>query len=176
MAKAKTSRETTPKATKKTSRKRTTSKKISGKNQSSTKESPFRTAEQEQPFPDAPDRTTDDAMEKTRQQLHKLTEKLHEAAEKSIHAIKEVAADIQLYAKDTTELTKIRIEINHLIKERQKLLMLMGEKLRNMHRADKLTRIPAKFADDFKKLDEVEDKIEAMKKTEDILTAEIKAV
>ena len=176
MAKAKTGRQTTRRLPKKPSRKRTTSKKISEKNQSSIKESPFPPEEQEQQLADASERNADDPMEKTRQQLHKLTEKLHEAAEKSIHAIKEVAADIQLYAKDTTELTKIRFDINHLIKERQKLLLLMGEKLRNMHRADKLTRIPAKFADDFKKLDEVEDKIEEMKKTEDILTAEIKAV
>jgi uncharacterized coiled-coil protein SlyX len=169
MAKTKTGGQAARRSPKKTSRKRTASRKPSEKKQSEVNASPLLAEKHEQPLADA-------AMEKTRQQLHKLTEKLHEAAEKSIHAIKEVAADIQLYAKDTTELTKIRIDLNHMIKERQKLLMLMGEKLRNMHRANKLTRIPAKFADDFRKLDDLEDEIEEMKKTEDALAEEIKNV
>ncbi|MCK5512303.1 MAG: hypothetical protein KAI96_05815 [Thermodesulfovibrionia bacterium] len=105
----------------------------------------------------------------TRVQLKKLGDKLHEASDKGVHVAKEIAEKIRLFANETTEITKIKIELHSLKKQRENLLLLMGEQLRNLYKSHQLTHIQTKFTYDFKKLDELEatiaEKEKGIKKT-----------
>lgn len=105
-----------------------------------------------------------DFTETTKQQLKKLGDKIHEATEKGVHVVKEIAADVQRFAKDKTELTRIKIELHNLKAEREKLYKLMGEQLRNLYKSKQLTNIKKRFRADFERLEELEEAIDAHEK------------
>lgn len=100
-----------------------------------------------------------DFAENTKKELRRLGDKIHEAAEKSVHLAKDIAEDVQKFARDATNLTKVKIELHNLRSEREKLHSLMGQHLSNLYRENKLTRIATRFRDDFKKLNELESAI-----------------
>jgi hypothetical protein len=101
-----------------------------------------------------------DFAETTRAHLKKLGDQIHEATDKGIHVVKEIAEEVQRFAKDKTELTRIKIELHNLKAERDKLYALMGEQLRNLYKAQKLPNIKKRFKADFARLDELEKAIE----------------
>jgi uncharacterized coiled-coil protein SlyX len=111
----------------------------------------------------------------TREQLKKLGDKLHTASDKGVHVARDVAEKIRLFANEATEITKRKIELHKLKKQRESLLLLMGEQLRNLYKAHQLTHIETKFTYDFKKLDELEatitEKEKAIKKASSTLKA-----
>ncbi len=114
--------------------------------------------------------------ETTRDQLRKLKDKLSEAADKGVHAIRDAAGKIHQFAGDATELTRLKIELHNLQKEREKFLILMGEQLRNLHKSDKLRNIKAKLKYDFEKIDEIEKTIAEKEREAARLAADIKPV
>ncbi len=101
-----------------------------------------------------------DFAETTKADLHKLGDKIHEATDKGVHVVRDIADHVQRFAKDATELTKLKIDLHNLRSERTKLYTLMGEQLRNLFISKKLTKIKTRFADDFEKLKELEAAIE----------------
>jgi len=100
-----------------------------------------------------------DFTSSTRDELKKLGDKIHEAADRGVHIVKDIAEEVQRYAKDATERTRIKIELHNLKAERDKLYTLMGEQLRNLYKSKKLTNINRRFKEDFKRLDELEKEI-----------------
>ncbi len=97
-----------------------------------------------------------DFAETTKADLNKLGEKIHEATDKGVHVVKDIADHVQRFARDATELTKLKIDLHNLRSERTKLYTLMGEQLRNLFISKKLTKIKTRFAGDFEKLQELE--------------------
>lgn len=104
----------------------------------------------------AADKGVYDVSESTRDHIRRIKDRISESADKGTTAIKEVAEKIHLFAIEATELTKLKIELHNLNKERDKFLLLMGEQLRNLHKSDKVKNIKEKFKYDFQKLDEIE--------------------
>lgn len=137
----KTARKTTKKTARKTTKKRTLKKKAVslGEIESSMEEMAL-----------------SNFAETTKAELKKLSDKIHEATDKGVHVVKDIADHVQRFANDATELTKLKIELHSLRNERTKLYTLMGEQLRNLFVSKKLTKIKTRFADDFKKLQELE--------------------
>jgi hypothetical protein len=117
-----------------------------------------------------------DVMETTRVQLRKLGIKLHDATDKGIHVVKEIAEEVHRFSHDATELTKLKIEIHHLKSEHNKLLKLMGERLRNLHKANMLRDIHSKFSYDFQKLDELEENLARKEKEAEGFSLDIKTI
>ena len=105
-----------------------------------------------------------DFAETTKEQLKKLGDIVHEATDKGVHVVKDIAEEVQRFARDKTELTKIKIELHHLKAEREKLFTLMGEQLRNLYKSKKLTDIKKRFKADFEKLEELEKTIDEHEK------------
>jgi hypothetical protein len=101
-----------------------------------------------------------DFAESTKEELKKLGDKIHEATDKGVHLAKEIAEDVQQFARDATNLTKVKIELHNLKLEKEKLYSLMGQHLSNLYKEKKLTKIATRFRDDFKKLNELESAIE----------------
>jgi hypothetical protein len=114
-----------------------------------------------------------DLLVATRSQLGKLGDRLHEATEKGMHAVKEIAEEVHRFSHDATELTKKKIEIHNLKNEKNNLLALMGQKLRNLHKAKKLSNIQPKFSYDFNKLDELDTLIAEKEREADNLSRDI---
>lgn len=112
----------------------------------------------------------------TREQLKKLGDKLHDASDKGVNAAREVAEKIRLFATEATEITKRKVELHNLKKQRESLLLLMGEQLRNLYRAHQLTHIETKFTYDFKKLDELEATIAEKEKAIEKASSTLKAI
>ena len=105
-----------------------------------------------------------DFAESTKEDLRKLGDKIHEATDKGVHLAKEIADEVQKFARDATNLTKVRMDLHHLKKEKEKLYSLMGQHLSNLYKEKKLTKIATRFSDDFKKLNELESAIEEKEK------------
>jgi hypothetical protein len=105
-----------------------------------------------------------DFAETTKEQLKKLGDIVHEATDKGVHVVKDIAEEVQRFARDKTELTKIKIKLHHLKAEREKLFTLMGEQLRNLYKSKKLTDIKKRFKADFEKLEELEKTIDEHEK------------
>lgn len=101
-----------------------------------------------------------DFAESTKEELRKLGDKIHEATDKGVHLAKEIAEDVQKFARDATNLTKVKIELHGLKAEKERLYSLMGQHLCNLYKEKKLTKIATRFRDDFKKLTELESAIE----------------
>ncbi len=114
--------------------------------------------------------------ETTRDQLRKLKEKLSEAADKGAHAFREAAGKIHQFAGEATELTRLKIELHNLQKEREKFLLLMGEQLRNLYKSNKLRNIREKLKYDFRKIDEIEEAIAEKEREAARLAADMKPV
>jgi hypothetical protein len=100
-----------------------------------------------------------DFTESTKEELRKLGEKIHEATDKGVHLARDIAEDVQKFARDATNLTKVKIELHNLREEKENLYSLMGQHLINLYREKKLTKIATRFKDDFKKLGELESAI-----------------
>lgn len=92
----------------------------------------------------------------TKEELIKLGDKIHEATDKGIHVAHEIAEDVNKFAKNATELTKLKIDLHNLKEERAKLFALMGEQLRNLYKTDKLSRIKSRMKADFIRIDKLE--------------------
>ncbi len=107
----------------------------------------------------------DDFAETTKADLNKLGDKIHEATDKGVHVVRDIADHVQRFARDATELTKLKIDLHNLRSERIKLYTLMGEQLRNLFISKKLTKIKTRFADDFQKLQEIETAIAEKEKS-----------
>ena len=105
-----------------------------------------------------------DFAESTKEDLRKLGDKIHEATDKGVHLAKEIAEEVQKFARDATNLTKVKIDLHHLKTEREKVYSLMGQHLSNLYKEKKLTKIATRFSDDFKKLNELESAIEEKEK------------
>jgi hypothetical protein len=76
-----------------------------------------------------------------------------------VHLARDIAEDVQKFARDATNLTKVKIELHNLREEKENLYSLMGQHLINLYREKKLTKIATRFKDDFKKLNELESAI-----------------
>jgi hypothetical protein len=127
-------------------------------------------------FGEAADKGLHDSLVTTKKQLGKLGEKLQEARHKGMHFAREIAEEVHRFATDATELTKTKIEIHNLKKERETLLQLMGEKLKNLSHAGQLTNVRSKFSYDLKKLDELEATIVEKEKDAETLSLDIKSI
>ncbi|GEM_PF-4531864 len=114
--------------------------------------------------------------ETTRDQLRKLKDRLSEAADKGVHAIREAAGRIHQFAGEATELTRLKIELHNLQKEREKFLLLMGEQLRNLYKSNRLRNIKEKLKYDFQKVDEIEEAIAEKEREAARLAADMKPV
>jgi hypothetical protein len=100
-----------------------------------------------------------DFAENTKEELRKLGDKIHEATDKGVHLARDIAEDVQKFARDATHLTKAKIELHNLRTEKEKLYSLMGQHLINLYREKKLTKIATRFKEDFKKFNELESAI-----------------
>lgn len=107
-----------------------------------------------------------DFAKKTKDDLMKLGDKIHEATDRGIHVVKEIAEEVQQYAKDATERTRVKMELHSLKAERDRLYAVMGEQLRNLYRSNQLSGLKRRFKADFKKLDELEQAIKEHERTE----------
>jgi hypothetical protein len=105
-----------------------------------------------------------DFAESTKRELKKLGDRIHEAADKGVHLARDIAEDVQKFARDATDMTKAKIELHNLKTEREKLYSLMGQHITNLYKENKLTKIKTRFKDDFAKLDELEAAIDEKKK------------
>lgn len=127
-------------------------------------------------FSEAADKGMHDTLDTTRKQLGNLGEKMHEAADKGIHFVKDLAEEVHRFATDATEITKIKIEIHNLKKERDSILMVMGQRLKNMYHARKLANIRSKFKSDMSRLDEIEADIAGKEKEAKKLSLHIRKI
>ncbi len=105
-----------------------------------------------------------DFAQSTKAELLKLGDRIHEAADKGINVMHDIADDVHSYAKNTTDLTKLKIELHNLKEERTKLYSLMGEQLRNLYVTKKLSGIKTRMKADFARLDELEASIDEKQK------------
>jgi hypothetical protein len=105
-----------------------------------------------------------DFAESTKKELKRLGDRIHEAADKSVHLAKDIAGDVQKFARDATDLTRTKIDLHNLRAEREKLYSLMGQHITNLYKENKLTKIKTRFKDDFAKLDELEAAIDEKNK------------
>lgn len=127
-------------------------------------------------FGEATDRGLHDSLDTTKKQLGKLGERLHEARNKGIHFAREIAEEVHRFATDATELTKVKIEIHNLKKERETLLQLMGEKLKNLYHSGQLKNVQSKFSYDLNKLEEIESAIIEKEKDAESLSLDIRSI
>lgn len=127
-------------------------------------------------FSEAADKGMHDTLETTRKQLGKLGEKMHEASDKGIHFVKELAEEVHRFATDAAEMTKIKIEIHNLKKERDSIFMIMGQRLKNMYHARKLSNIRSKFQNDMSRLDQIEADIAGKEKEAEKLSLDIRKI
>ncbi len=127
-------------------------------------------------FSEASEKGMHDTLDTTRKQLGKLGEKLHEATDKGMHIVKDLAEEVHRFAFDATEMTKIKIEIHNLKKERDSIFLIMGQRLRNMYHARKLSNVRAKFKDDMKRLYEIEEAISVKEKEASKLSLDIRKI
>jgi hypothetical protein len=100
-----------------------------------------------------------DFVKTTKDELKKLGEKIHEATDKGVHVVKEIAEEVHHYAKDKTELTRLRIELHNMKEERDNLYSLIGQQLRNMYKSNRLSYVKKKFKTEFDRLDELDREI-----------------
>lgn len=105
-----------------------------------------------------------DFAQSTKDELMKLGDKIHEAADKGIHVVHDIADDVHSFAKNATDLTKLKIDLHNLKEERTKLYSLMGEQLRNLYVTDKLSRIKTRMKADFTRLEKLESSIDEKQK------------
>jgi len=105
-----------------------------------------------------------DLAQSTKEELIKLGDKIHEATDKGIHVAHEITEDVNRFAKNATELTKLKIDLHNLKEEKEKLFSLMGEQLRNLYKTDKLSRIKSRMKADFIRLDKLESLIDEKEK------------
>ena len=105
-----------------------------------------------------------DFAQSTKDELMKLGDRIHEAADKGIHVVHDIADDVHSFAKNATDLTKLKIDLHNLKEERTKLYALMGEQLRNLYITNKLSGIKIRMKADFARLDELESSIDEKQK------------
>lgn len=127
-------------------------------------------------FGEAADKGLHDSLDTTKKQLGKLGDRLQDARNKGMHFAREIAEEVHRFATGATELTKIKIEIHNLKKERETLLQLMGEKLKNLYHSDQLTDVKTKFSYDLNKLEEIEATIIEKEKDADSLSLDIRSI
>lgn len=127
-------------------------------------------------FGEAADRGLHDSLETTKKQLGKLGERLHEARNKGMHFAREIAEEVHRFATDATELTKVKIEIHNLKKEREALLQLMGEKLKNLYHSGQFRNVQSKFSYDLNKLEKIEAAIIEKEKDAESLSLDIRSI
>lgn len=125
---------------------------------------------------EAADKGLHDSLDGTKHQLSTLGARLQEAGHRGMQFVREIAEEVHRFATDATELTKIKIEIHNMNKERETLLQVMGEKLKNLYHANQLKNIRSKFSYDFKKLDELEASIREKQKDADTLSLDMKSI
>lgn len=100
----------------------------------------------------------------TKAELKKLGEQLHEATNKGIHIARDIAEDVQKFARNATDLTKIKLDLYNLRSERERLYSLMGKNLDKLNKKKKLASVKSKFNKDFKKLGELDAEIRRKEK------------
>ena len=89
-----------------------------------------------------------------------LWEKVEHIAEKSLEAIKTGADKISHVATETTKLSKLKLEIHNIHKQIDKIQTELGKTLWKMQRNNELQNVESAFADEFKKLGDLEKQIE----------------
>lgn len=122
------------------------------------------------------DKNFHEALESAGTQFRTFRNRLNEAADKSVSAVKDVVEKIHQFSSEATDLTKIKLELHNLQREHEKLLLLIGEQVRNMYKANKLTNIRSKLKYDLKKLDELESGIDEKEKEVNRLAADLKTI
>ena len=75
------------------------------------------------------------------------------------------------FAQDTTKRTRVKLETRNLQKELDNLYKEEGKKLWQLHKEQKLGEIENSFSEDFKKTDELEQKIAEKKKESEIISS-----
>ena len=105
-----------------------------------------------------------DFAESTKEELKKLGDKIHEATDRGVSVVKEIADEVQRFAKDKTELTRLKIDLHNLRAEREKLYTLMGEQLVNLYKAKKLSNLKTRLKADFARYDELQSFIDEKEK------------
>lgn len=124
----------------------------------------------------AADKGMHDTMDSTRKQLVKLGDLLHDAKDKGAHIFRDIAEEVHRFATEATDLTKLKLEIHNMKKEREGLLILMGEKLKNLYHSNELKNVGPKFRYDLERLDKLESDIEEKEQRAAGLSTELKNI
>ncbi len=98
------------------------------------------------------------------EKIKNVGDRLSEAADRGVEAIREVFGKVKDFSVDTAELTKLKVEVYRLKGDKERMLTVIGEKLWELRDSDKLTGIISIFADDFKKLEEINTEISKKEK------------
>ncbi len=93
--------------------------------------------------------------ESTEERFRKVGEKLTVAADKGVEVIKDVFGKVKDFSVDAAELTKLKVEVHRLKSERDRLYTVMGEKLWELRKSEKVKEIQSIFEKDFNHLEEL---------------------
>jgi uncharacterized protein Yka (UPF0111/DUF47 family) len=102
--------------------------------------------------------------ESTEEKIRRVGDKLSEAADRGVEVIRDVFGKVKDFSVDATELTKLKVEIHRLRSERDRLHTVIGEKLWDLRNSNKIQEIKSLFAEDFKKLEELNETIKKKEK------------
>lgn len=111
--------------------------------------------------------------ESARADMKRLGDKIHDAADQGIHVVKEIAKEVRKFSLNATDLTKVKVDLHNLSKEKERRYALLGKKLKKLYNTQKLTNIKSKFNKDFEKLGKIESEIAQKKKLETRLSKSI---
>ena len=113
--------------------------------------------------------TGNDSLEKekisTEERLKKVGDRLSDAADKGVDILKDVFGKVKDFSVDAAELTRLKVEIYRLKNERERLLIVIGEKLWEIKDQEKFKDIKPLFLEDFKRLEELDTAIQNKEKS-----------
>lgn len=102
--------------------------------------------------------------ESTEEKIRRVGDKISEAADRGVEVIRDVFGKVKDFSVDAAELTKLKVEIHRLKSDRDRLHTVIGEKLWDLRNSDKIRDIQSLFANDFKKLEELNETIKKKEK------------
>ncbi|GAB4379080.1 MAG: hypothetical protein Kow0042_28110 [Calditrichia bacterium] len=100
----------------------------------------------------------------TDDKLKEIGDKIISTADKGVQFAKEMFEKAKHFSVETTELTRLRIEIRKLRNRQDNIYREMGKKLWEMKKNETFQKIRAKFEGEFKQLEELEAEISEKEK------------
>jgi len=148
---------------KKTTAKKTVTKKTTTARTSPQKPPVTKTATM--PAEPTPKETpTPKKVESTDEKIKKVGDRLSEVADRGVDVLREVFGKVKDFSVDAAELTRLKVDIHRLKADRDRMYIVMGEKLWELKDSKKLGELKTLFEGDFHKLETLNAEIKEKEK------------